>query len=108
MPRLLCFSTLLAACLVVAPAQADARQGPEIQTDDVTRFYALYDATHGQPTVEQIDKDYLAKGTQSLGEFAKLRRVTAQSIADRLKSLRSKGSGKVVASLTEGLQCRTC
>jgi hypothetical protein len=30
------------------------------------------------------------------------------SIADRLKSLRSKGSGKVVASLTEGLQCRTC
>lgn len=85
MPRLLCFTALLAACLVVAPAQA-ARQGPEIRTDDVTRFYALYDATDGNPTVEQIEKDYLAKGTQSLGEFARLRRVTAQSIADRLKS----------------------
>lgn len=50
MLRLLCFTTLLAACLVAVPAQADARQGPEIRTDDVTRFYALYDATHGKPT----------------------------------------------------------
>lgn len=86
MLRPLCSTTLLAACLMAASAQADARQGPEIRTDDVTRFYTLYDATHGNPTLEQIEKDYLAKGTQSLGEFARLRRVTAQSIVDRLKS----------------------
>src|SRR5688572_19185683 len=86
MPRLPCCTTLLVACLLPAAVHADARQGPDIQTDDVTRFFALYDATHGQPSVEQIERDYLAKGTPGLGEFARLRRVTARSIADRLKS----------------------
>lgn len=86
MPRLPCFVVLLALLPASAFAQADVPRGPEIRTDDVTRFYALYDATGGKPTVEQIEKDYLAKGTQSLSEFAKLRRVTAQRIADKLES----------------------
>lgn len=75
-------------CMLLAPALAHAADhpGPDILTDDVTRFYALYDATGGKPGVERIEKDYLGKGTPSLGEFAKLRRVTAQSIADRLAS----------------------
>ena len=77
------FFAMLLAC---ALAQAGTVQGPEIRTDDVTRFYALYDATDGKPSVEQIERDYLSKGTQSLSEFARLRRVTAQSIADRLAS----------------------
>lgn len=75
---------LLAVFAVSAAAHAQPSRGPEILTADVTRFYALYDATGGKPAVEQIERDYLAKGTPSLGEFAGLRRVTAQSIADRL------------------------
>jgi len=84
MPRLLCLLVLLASFQASAFAESGIPRGPEIRIDDVTRFYALYDATGGKPTVEQIEQDYLAKGTQSLHEFAKLRRVTAQSIADRL------------------------
>ncbi|ALN65587.1 hypothetical protein GLA29479_4757 [Lysobacter antibioticus] len=80
-PRSAVFLSVFAAS---AFAQAAPRPEPKILIEDVTRFYALYDATGGRPTVEQIDKDYLAKGTRSLGEFAKARRVTAQSIADRL------------------------
>jgi hypothetical protein len=86
MPILLRFATLLVAMLGPALAHAAVPKGPEILTQDVTRFYALYDATHGKPTVEQIERDYLAKGSPSLVEFARLRRVTAQSIADRLAS----------------------
>ncbi|MEH6416037.1 DUF2268 domain-containing putative Zn-dependent protease [Pseudomonas sp. CGJS7] len=77
---------VLAALALPALAQAEAKRGPDIRIDDVTRFYALYDATGGHPSVEQIQNDYLAKGTQSLSEFAVARRVTAQRIADQLAS----------------------
>jgi hypothetical protein len=83
LPRCAAVLSLLAA---TAFAQAAPRPEPEILTEDVARFYALYDATGGRPTVEQIENDYLAKGTPSLGAFAKARRVTAQSIAKRLDS----------------------
>lgn len=77
------------AVLVVLVASGLARagevRGPEIRIDDVERFYALYEATDGKPSVAQIQQDYLDKGTQSLNEFAKLRRVTAQRIADQLE-----------------------
>lgn len=60
-----------------------AAPGPEILTTDATRFYALYEATAGKPSVSQLEQ-YLAEGTPSLLEFAKLRRVTAQRIADAM------------------------
>lgn len=84
MPALPRLTTLLIALAVPVLACAQTGPGPDIRTDDVTRFYALYDATQGTPTVEQLQDDYLAKGTPSLHEFARLRRVTAQSIADRM------------------------
>lgn len=86
MPRLLRFAALFAALVAAAAATAEPRRGPDIRTDDVTRFYALYDATGGRPTVEQIERDYLAQGTQSLREFAQARRVTAQRIAERMNA----------------------
>ncbi|TQD50775.1 DUF2268 domain-containing putative Zn-dependent protease [Marilutibacter aestuarii] len=79
--RFLAPLALLAACIDV---QAGPPRGPDILTSDVTRFYALYEATGGKPTVEQIEREYLADATPSLQEFAQLRRVTAQSIADRI------------------------
>ncbi|MBU8977098.1 DUF2268 domain-containing protein [Lysobacter sp. MMG2] len=83
MPARSRFTLLLAALLVPTCAFAG---GPDIHTQDVTRFYALYDATDGKPTVQQIQQEYIAQGTPSLAEFARLRRVTAQSIADRMAS----------------------
>lgn len=58
-----------------------ATPGPEILTADATRFYALYEATAGKPSVAQLEQ-YLAEGTPSLREFARLRRVTAERIAE--------------------------
>lgn len=77
-------SASLAVLAISTAVLAESRMGPEILTSDVTRFYELYDAADGKPSVEQLERDYLAKATPSLIEFAKMRRVTAQSIADRL------------------------
>lgn len=60
-----------------------AAPGPEILTADATRFYALYEASGGKPSLAQLQQ-YLAQGTPSLGEFAKLRRVTAERMAEAL------------------------
>jgi hypothetical protein len=74
---------LLVAVLVLASASRARATEPEIRTDDVTRFYALYEATGGHPTASQLD-GYLADGSSSLKEFAKLRRVTGARIAAKM------------------------
>jgi len=72
-------AALLIACL---PWAASATE-PEIRTDDVERFYALYNAADGRPSVAQLDQ-YLAQGSPSLKEFAQLRRVTGERIAAQI------------------------
>jgi hypothetical protein len=67
-----------------AGATAGAAPGPEIQIEDVERFYKVYDAANGRPTLEQLQRDYLDAGTEGLHTLAKIRNVTAQSIADRI------------------------
>jgi len=58
-----------------------ARPNPEIRIDDVSRFYALYDATAGKPTTQQIQQQYLDESSPGLIEFAKLRSITSERIA---------------------------
>src|SRR5690554_1214833 len=74
---------LAAACGAMCSAAFAAT--PEIHTGDVDRFYALYDATGGRPSVEQLDA-YLAGGSQRLQEFARARRVTGERIAAQIAS----------------------
>ncbi|MGO1540937.1 MAG: alpha/beta fold hydrolase [Luteimonas sp.] len=76
--------TLLSLVQYALPLAGTAE--PEIRTDDVTRFYALYDANGGRPSVEQLKSEYLAQGSASLKEFAALRRVTAERIAERIET----------------------
>ncbi|SNT00022.1 Predicted Zn-dependent protease [Sphingomonas laterariae] len=71
---------LLAGVIAFALTGA-APRGPEIHTEDVTRFYAVYDAAGGTPTATQIQQDYLDKGTAGLAEFARLRRFSGERIA---------------------------
>jgi len=66
------------ACVCAAPA------GPEIHIEDVTRFYAVYDAANGHPTAEQIQRDYLDPGSDGLHQFAAARNTTAARIADAI------------------------
>lgn len=58
--------------------------GPEIHTEDVDRFYKIYDAAGGQPTAEHLQRDYIDAGSQGLHDLAKLRNVTGARIADTL------------------------
>lgn len=77
--RTLCVA-LCSAFLMQAAAAT-----PEIRTDDVTRFYELYDGADGRPSAEQLDA-YIAQGSRSLREFAQLRRVTGDRIAAQIEA----------------------
>jgi hypothetical protein len=57
---------------------------PVIRTDDVDRFYRVYAAADGQPSAEQLQRDYLDAGTDGLHQLARLRNVTGASIAANL------------------------
>ena len=60
--------------------------GPVIQTEDVERFYRLYDATGGHPSADQLQHDYLDQGTPGLHHLAKVRNVTAERIAQAIET----------------------
>ncbi|MGZ3377587.1 MAG: gliding motility protein GldB-related protein [Phenylobacterium sp.] len=72
---------LAGALLTALPAWG----APRILTEDVTRFYKVYDAAGGHPGVDQLEHDYLARGSDGLHQFAKARNVTAERIADNIE-----------------------
>jgi hypothetical protein len=75
----------LAALYVAVAASSPAwAERPQILTGDVARFYQVYDAANGKPTAEQLDRDYLAHGSDGLKHFAVLRRVTGARIAETI------------------------
>jgi len=71
-------------CTFAGSPLAKAAAGPEIQIEDVERFYEIYDAANGRPTVEQLQRDYLDAGTDGLRTLAKVRNVTAGSIVENI------------------------
>lgn len=75
----LIFDVLISAMAWSAPAR-----GIEIQTEDVTRFYQVYNAAGGHPTAAQIQHDYLDPGTEGLHHLMKARNVTAERIAQAI------------------------
>ena len=75
-------SLALAACASVdVQVPATAHDAPVIEIDDVRLFYALYDANGGRPTAEQLQRDYLDRGSAGLRIFANARNTTAARIA---------------------------
>lgn len=66
------------------PAASRKLRGPVIHIEDVARFYKLYDATGGHPSVDQLQHQYLDPGSEGLHHFAKARNVTAARIADNM------------------------
>jgi hypothetical protein len=71
---------LIGIALIVGALSASA----QIHTEDVDRFYKIYDAAGGHPTAEQLQRDYLDAGSEGLHNLAKLRKVTGVRIADTL------------------------
>jgi hypothetical protein len=64
----------------------DPDRGPTIHTEDVDRFYEIYDITGGHPTADQLQHDYLDPGSDGLHQFAQLRGISGTRIAATLAS----------------------
>jgi hypothetical protein len=75
---------LIAFIAFAAIGTAVQAAAPEIHTEDVDRFYKIYDAANGHPTAEQLQRDYLDAGSAGLHHLATLRNVTGPRIADTL------------------------
>ncbi len=65
-------------------AGSDQTARASIHTEDVGRFYRVYDAAGGYPTADQLQHDYLDRGSDGLRLFAKLRNITGARIATTL------------------------
>lgn len=61
--------------------EADLR--PLIMTEDVDRFYAIYDAADGRPSAEALQV-YIDQGSDGLRTLANRRNVTGERIADAI------------------------
>jgi predicted Zn-dependent protease DUF2268 len=76
---------LAGVCLLSSgTAHAGSRPGPVFETSDVDRFYQVYDSARGHPSAEQLQHDYIDKGSEGLHSFFKARNTTAQRIADAI------------------------
>jgi hypothetical protein len=72
---------LAGACVMASCGSGRARsQAIEIHTEDVGRFYSIYEAAHGHPTAGQLQHDYLDPGTAGLRHLTEVRNVTAEGI----------------------------
>jgi hypothetical protein len=75
------------ANLIQAQARAEINRptaGPRISIDDVDLFFHVYDAAHGQPSADDLQRDYLDRGSEGLLEFAKLRHISGSTISQNL------------------------
>jgi Predicted Zn-dependent protease (DUF2268) len=89
MMRLIAFTlaNVVAACSVMQGAAAmpsSTNSTLKIHISDVASFYELYAATAGHPTADQLQRNYLDPGSDGLHRLAKLRDVTAASIAEAI------------------------
>ncbi len=67
-----------------AASAEPASSASVILIEDVARFYKIYDATDGRPSVDQLQHDYIDPGSAGLHHLAKIRNVTGATIADAL------------------------
>ncbi len=87
--NILMISLIAGGALVIGPS-ADAQEPgrPDalvIETTDVDRFYALYDAADGRPTADQLQA-YLDQGSEGLRHLARVRNVTGPRMAEAVTS----------------------
>jgi hypothetical protein len=79
---------IVMACLAVSCAAPRgsivSSTAIEIQTEDVTRFFDLYERTGGQPTAAQLQQFYIQPGSEGLHHLMKVRNVNAERIARAL------------------------
>jgi hypothetical protein len=78
LPRLMGAAGLLVAALAHASGAAPS---VVLRTDDVERFYRLYDATHGHPTAAELQARYFDPGSEALHQYVVSRIDNATKLA---------------------------
>lgn len=72
---------VLAALLAAGLARAAAPEAPvAVRSDDVDRFYRVYDEAHGRPTAEALQAGYLDPGSVGLHQYVAARIKSAASL----------------------------
>lgn len=84
--RLTGFALFFAAISPAAAmnAAAEAASTAQVSTDDVTRFFRVYDAANGKPSVVQLQTQYIEAGSAGLRQFAALRIGSAERLAQKI------------------------
>jgi hypothetical protein len=77
---------LLPLALVAVLAAAAPASAPVLVTEDLDRFWAVWDATGGAPDAAALQKGYLDPGTQGLKDFLRLRIQSAEQLAKHIKA----------------------
>lgn len=72
---------VLAGTAALTSVTADAKPMIEIRTSDVALFYKLYDAAHGAPTAEALQRDYIDAGSDGVRQFIPHRIVSGEHLA---------------------------
>jgi hypothetical protein len=76
---------IVSAVAIAAVTMAVTSKGPAIHIEDVERFYQVYDAAGGHPSADQLQHEYLDRGSPGLHVFARLRNITGARIAETLE-----------------------
>lgn len=79
------FLAVLFVCVACASASAAERTLPVVQTEDVTRFFAVFDNADGAPTAMQLQRGYLDPGTDGLHQFVASRIGSAEKLAAKIE-----------------------
>ncbi len=76
---------IVSAVAIAALTLAANSRGPAIHIEDVERFYQVYDASGGHPSADQLQHEYLDRGSAGLHVFARLRNITGVRISETLE-----------------------
>jgi len=83
----LAFGVLATAGAVISsPAAPLVSAGPVIHIGDVARFYKVYDAAHGHPTAQELQREYIDPGSPGLHHLSHVRNVNGETIAKAIAS----------------------
>jgi len=74
-------SAVLCAAAFLAPRAAAVASQPEVRTSDVELFYRVYDAAHGAPDAQTLQRDYLDAGSDGVRQFIAHRIRSADALA---------------------------
>lgn len=97
----LAIATSVALATAAAAVPRPAVQLAEVRTDDVARFFRLYDAAGGAPDGETLQRDYIDAGSDGVRQFVAHRIVSGAALAATIRRDRApyEGARRCMAAL---------